>query len=460
MTTRTLIANGTVIDATGAAARPRTSLLVEGNLITQVGPQDKLRALAESAGAFQTIDASGMTVMPGMIDTHCHVSYGNSTSTEETHIYTPVEYRTLRAANDVRKVLRAGVTSICDPGSTWNIAVAIRDAISSGLIEGPRMVAAGQYISTYNSIGSQFPVWMEHPTSANSVLCNTRDEMVKEARRQIKQRVDLVKVAGDGDHIRGVGFEEGSITPDELRAISQITHLAGRRCVIHARSGRVAAHAAQAGFDWVIHASYLSEDDLRVILECKTPINPTLALLVNMIEWGPDMGAPPSMIDGFKSELEVASRNLAKAHKEGAMILSGTDSGQSAVPYGEWHARELECLVEYLGMSNMDAIVAATRNGGFAMGMPHKLGTLEQGKLADVLVIDGNPLDDITVLQQKPRIKVVMKDGKVVDTTTPLPQPRQYRWEKSQLFWTDQRVATQDVVRQTAKRKPRWMTEN
>jgi imidazolonepropionase-like amidohydrolase len=458
MTERTLIANGTVIDATGAPARPRHSVLVEGNLIVQVGDQEKTRALAQAGGSYKTIDATGMTVMPGLIDTHCHISYGNSTTTEETHIYTPVEYRTLRAANDARKVLRAGVTSICDPGSTWNIAVGIRDAINSGLIEGPRMVAAGQYISTYNSIGSQFPVWIEHPVSANSVLCNTQDEMVKETRRQIKQRVDLIKVAGDGDHIRGDGFEEGSITLDELKAISNIAHLAGKRCVIHSRSGRVAANAAQAGFDWVIHASFLSEDDLRVLLECRTPINPTLALLVNMVEWGPEMGAAPAMIDGFKSELETASRNLTKAYKAGAMILAGTDSGQSSVPYGEWHARELECLIEYLGMSAMDAIVAGTRNGAFAMGMPDKLGTLQPNRLADLIVVDGDPLADITVLQQKQRLKVVMKDGKVVDTVTPLPQPRQYRWEKAQYYWSDRRVATQDVVRETARVKPRWMS--
>jgi imidazolonepropionase-like amidohydrolase len=163
------------------------------------------------------------------------------------------------------------------------------------------------------------------------------------------------------------------------------------------------------------------------------------------------------MLDGFKSELEMASRNLTKAYKAGAMILAGTDSGQSSVPYGEWHARELECLIEYLGMSAMDAIVAGTRNGAFAMGMPDKLGTLQPNRLADLIMVDGDPLADVTVLQQKERLKLVMKDGKIVDTVTPLPQPKQYRWEKAQYYWSDRRVATQDVVRETARRKPRWM---
>src|SRR3546814_5907613 len=109
-----------------------------------------------------------------------------------------------------------------------------------------------------------------------AVICNTKDEMVTEVRRQAKDRVDLIKVAGDGDVIRSSGFEEGSITLEELKAIADMAHMLGKRCTIHARSGRVAANAARAGFDWVIHASIMTEEELGVLVECGTPINPTL----------------------------------------------------------------------------------------------------------------------------------------------------------------------------------------
>src|SRR3546814_1737515 len=124
------------------------------------------------------------------------------------------------------------------------------------------MVSAGKYISTYNSIGSQFPTWVNHPPSTNSVICNTKDEMVTEVRRQAKDRVDLIKVAGDGDVLRSSGFEEGSITLEELKAIADMAHMLGKRCTIHARSGRLAANAARAGLDWVLHASIMTAAEL------------------------------------------------------------------------------------------------------------------------------------------------------------------------------------------------------
>jgi imidazolonepropionase-like amidohydrolase len=456
--TQTLITGGTVLSCTGASPTERTAVLVNGNRIEKLGPDAELKTYAaQKYRGVRTIDATGMTVMPGLIDVHVHVSYGDITSAEELNIYTSAEYRTLRASLAVRKVLRAGVTSIVDPGSTYGVAVAIRDGINAGLIEGPRMVAAGQYITTYNGIGSIFPTWIEHPVSAFSVMRNTRDEMITEVRKQVRDGVDLIKVSGDGDHVRNSGMMLGSLTLDDLKAIADMAHLLGKRCTIHARSGRAASDAARAGFDWVIHASYLSDDDLAVFYKTRTPINPTLALLANAVEWGPDLGISDGLLDGWKRELEIAGRCLSKAYREGIRFMAGTDSGQSAVPYGEWHAREMEHLAHFLGMSTMDALMAGTRNGAYAMGLEGEVGTVEEGRLADLLIVDGNPLADVTVLQDKSRLKMIMKDGDVVDTATALPEPKRYRWEKAQLQWTDPRVATQDFVRQHATHKPGWM---
>ncbi len=455
-----LIENGTLLDATGAAARPRTSVYVKDKRIVKIGPADELTRYAESKGPYKSINAAGRTIMPGMIDAHVHPSYGDIVSIEELDIYTSCEYRTLRAALACRKVLRAGVTSMVCPGGNWNINVALRDAISAGLIEGPRIAAGSRYISTWNSTGSFFPTHLEHPPSSFAVICNTRDEMIKQTRIEIKNGVDIVKVSGDGDTSTQAGMAlVGSITSDDLKAIAEITHLMQKKCTIHARSGEKTAAAAAAGFDWVIHASFMNDEQLGVVIDHRTPINPTLSLLVNSIEWGPELGQHPAITDGYKRELEAASRILSKAHKAGVMIMAGTDSGQVAVPYGAWHARELEHLMNYLGMSAMDAIRAGTYNAAFGLGMQDQLGTLEEGKLADILVVNGDPLADIQVLQDPQRLEVIMKDGEVIDTSTPLPKPTIYPWEKALVIWSDPRLPDQDYVRNHAKSKPRWMQQ-
>lgn len=452
-----LIEGGTVLDATGAAPMEGASVLVEGDRIAKVGPAAAVVAEAEARGGYRRIDAAGHTVMPGLIDAHCHISYGDILSFEELDLYASVEYRTLRAANNARKVLRAGVTAFSDPGSTWNISVAIRDAINAGLIEGPRMAAAGRYITTWNAIGSPWPSWMEHPKSSFAVLCNTQAEMVTEARREIKDGVDIVKVAGDGDVLTGQAELAGSIGPDDLRAIAEVVHRLGKVCTIHARSGRAAADAIRAGFDWIIHGSYMSEEDLAVLFKHRTPLIPTFSLLVNTLDWGPDLGASPFLLDSYKEEVERLSQVVSRARAEGIRIIAGTDSGQGAVPYGEWHARELEHLMAYGGLSAMEAIRAGTADAALTLGMEGEIGTLEEGRLADILVVDGDPLADIAVLQDKSRLAVIMRGGVIVDTETPLPEPAPYNWEKPKLYWRDARRPTQVFVRAHAANKPEWM---
>jgi imidazolonepropionase-like amidohydrolase len=456
--TRYLIENGTLIDCTGAPAQPGQSLLVEDSRIVKIGPVEAVSAAAGAGGRFKRIDAAGCTIMPGMIDIHVHPAYGDVTSFEQLDLYTGVEYRTLKAAHNLKKILRAGVTAMCTPGGNFNINVALRDAVNVGMVEGPRISAGGRYITTYNAIGSAFPSHLGHPASSFAVLCNTRDEMVVEARKQLKDGVDIVKVAGDGDSLTSAGLLAGTISVPDLTAIAEVTHMMAKKCTIHARSGSASRAASEAGFDWVIHGSYMNDDDLGVLEKNRTPINPTLALLANAIEWGPDVGMSARMIDAYKHELDAASAILTKAHRAGLTMLAGTDSGNGPVPYGDWHARELEYLMTYLGMSAMEALLAGTRNAAVALDMDDDIGTLEAGKLADILVVDGDPLTDITVLQDKRRLKLIMKDGALVDTTSRLPEPDVYPWEKPQLYWPVDQVLSQEFVRKKAKNKPAWMT--
>ena len=449
-----LIGNGNLLDCTGAKTKKNTSVFIEGNRIAKIGEEAKVKKFAEGR-TYETIDAGGKTIMPGMIDCHVHPSYGEVLSVEELELYTPVEYRTLKAAHNAKKILRAGVTSVCAPGGTFNINVALRDAINSGLIEGPRLSAGSHYMTTHNAIGGGFfPSHMEHPVSSLSVLVNTKDEMVVAARKAIKDGCDVIKISGDDTF--GISLV-GSVTLDDMKAVAEISHLMDKKITIHSRSGRCTADASRAGFDWVIHASYMNDEELGVIIKNRTPVNPTFAFLVNAIEWGADLGIIPAFVDAFKVEVEAASTSLSKAYKEGVMMMAGTDSGQYSVPSGEWHAREIELHAELLGMSNMDAILSGTKNAAFTLPFGQDVGTLEEGKLADILVVNGDPLADLSILQDKSRLEVIMQDGEIVDTSVPIEDPQKYSWELPMVMWSDPRLPDQYFVREHAKVKPAWM---
>ena len=452
-----LITGGTVIDCTGAKPK-KAAVFTEGDRIAKIGEEAAVKKFA-AGKKYKTIDASGKTVMPGMIDCHVHPSYGEATSIETLEMYSPVEYRTLLAAHSCKKVLRAGITSMGCPGGVWNINVALRDAVASGLIEGPRISAGGHYLSTWNSTGSFFPSHMENPVSSVGRICNTKDEFVQAARLEIKDGVDIVKISGDGDTATGTMGVLGSITFEEMKAVADITHLMDKKITGHCRGGRAIVDAVRAGFDWVCHGSLMTDDQIGVLIDHQTPINPTLTIMMQFIEWGPDLGVHPALVDSFKREMDTAEKVLRKVYKGGNIFMAGTDSGQFSAPSGEWHAREPEHLMNVVGLSAMEALLAITKNATIAFPDNTPIGTLEVGKYADVLVVNGDPLKDITVLQDKSRLEVIMQGGNIIDTAEPIEDPIRYPWELPMVMWSDPRLPDQNFVREHAKVKPKWMEQ-
>src|SRR5215470_3659485 len=155
--------------------------------------------LIDGTGAPPLPGVTGKTVLPGLIDAHCHLSYGEGASAEEVDIYGGAEWSAVRAVWNARKVLAAGVTSVCDPGSTWNVAVTVRDAVANGMFEGPSVLAAGRHLVADGGFADYFPSWLGMPRSAEGVLCSTPEEMLREVRQQVKNRVDVVKISGDSE---------------------------------------------------------------------------------------------------------------------------------------------------------------------------------------------------------------------------------------------------------------------
>jgi len=402
-----LIEGGTVIDGTGSPAAPGTAVMAKDDRIVALG-EAATRDMVPRGEPLEVIDAHGQTVMPGLIDVHCHVSFGESRHQEEQDLYTSVETRTLRSAANVGRMLRAGVTSISNPGGSYNIGVAIRDAINDGLIDGPRMTSAGRFLSTSNGLGALYPTWIGVPDSSIGVLANTLDEMRTEVRLQVKNGVDFIKVS---DSPLG---EFQAFLYEELRAITELAHQLGRRVTIHARGSEELRAAVRAEVDWIMHGNYMSDQAVEELAASGIPLAPTLLLQMNIAEWGHLVGVPAPRLERNKRMLEHSYKTLQRAHEAGVRFMLGTDTGFAVTPYGEWHARELQALVEVCGLSPLEAIQAGTQHGALAMNRAGELGEITVGALADVIVVDGDPLRDIRVLQHRDRIAHVIKGGRRV----------------------------------------------
>jgi len=429
MTATLDLVGGKLIDGIADQPRSNASLRIRDGRIVAIW--DGPRAPKEADGpADRTIDANGKTVMPGLIDAHCHISYGEGRTAEEVDVYGGAEWAAVRAVWNCAKVLRAGVTSFCDPGSTWLVAVTARDAIASGMYPGPRIFAAGRHIAADGGFADYFPSWLGMPVSAEGVLCHNREEMVREVRQQVKNRVDLVKISGDSQAQERKPDAGACLSDEEMQAVVNTAHALGRKTTIHARYPETVLAAVRAGIDWVIHASYLREQDIGFVRDAGTPICPTFTFTANIVEWGRDVGVDPNYIEVKRRELDALARIQHRAHEAGITMLAGSESGFSVTPYGEWHTRELEHFVKLIGMKPMAAIKAGTANNAAAFGWKGEVGTLEAGARADILIVDGDPLADIAILSDATKITTVLQDGIEVGRRQPISERRRMPHER------------------------------
>src|ERR1700722_5518298 len=393
----TVIRNGTLIDGTGKLARRNDAIVIEGNRIKSVGALPPEITLDDRRNV-RVIDTAGQWIMPGMIDAHCHVSYGYPIVKGEGkgRGTTRPEFSTLKAARSVQTVLRSGVTGISVPGGTWFTDVGVRDAIKLGLMEGPRMYVAGRMIVTYGCIEDDEPSWEGTPDYSIGKLCNTADEMVTEVRRQSKHGVNFIKMA---DSRSG---ESQMLAKDEIAAVVGEAHRRNLRVGIHSRGAGSTRAAAEAGVDWIIHADLATDADLEAVAKAGMPIIPTATFLAIVIELGNKVGQQQLQIDinRMKRHYDLLGDLMHKARKLGIKLLVGTDTGNNSfTPYGDNHAKELEIFVKHGGYTPMEAIVAGTRDSAYAVGLEGQVGEILPGRLADIIVVKKDPIADITVLQ-------------------------------------------------------------
>src|SRR5579871_2067860 len=278
------VLKGKILDGTPDGVITNGVIAIEGDRIQFVG---KLEALPKKYGGtdYAVIDSPNRTIMPGIIDAHTHISFGEARSEEELALYTPVEYRALKAVWNAKKILQAGVTSAFDAATTYNVAQSVRDAIDAGMFEGPRFAVSGRQITNHQGLEDSFPNEMQFPPGQAGVLVKSRDEILETIRYQVKDRVDAIKVSGSNDSLITPDSLDGSaFSYEELKLIADETHRLGKICGVHARSRDSILDSARAGFDIIFHASYIDDAGIEACLKNRCVITPTLTLLVNIIE--------------------------------------------------------------------------------------------------------------------------------------------------------------------------------
>ena len=434
----TLLRGGTVIDGTGAPPRP-ADVLLEPDRIVAVGPDAGATAPPDAI----VHDVSGLTVLPGLIDAHCHITFGEPASNDELFFHRDPSTAALVAAFDVQKLLLAGVTGFLDADCVFEVGPALRDAIEAGLVEGPRMVSGLNALLTAagGTAGKLIP---DEGRVGYAHVVRDRDEMVRVTRQQIKRGADWIKihVTGSLPNRRG---ELAVWTLDELRAVTETAHALDTPTVAHCRNAESTRIAAEAGVDLVLHASFLDEAAMAALFEAGTAVAPTFTFLANLADHGALVGAMTTQVDLFRGEIAATAEMLRTAYDAGVPLLCGSESGFSLTPYGHWHARELEVLVDALGLTPLEAISCATRNGAIALRRPlDSIGVIAPEAAADVLVVDGDPATDVTVLGDRRRLRHVFSRGRPVDLDRPWPERAPLPGEKVGLW--SARPLTWDLV--------------
>ncbi len=425
-------------------AEEQQTLVIDGEIIKFVGPSAEAPKPAPND---EVIDHSGHFVLPGLIDMHVHLSYGNAKTEEDIDLYASLEFRALRGLEAAQRVLAAGFTTIADPTTSGRVSLAIRDAIDAGLFVGPRISSSGRQITNRQGLSDWYPSWIGVPETSIGVLCRDASEGIAEIRLEVKDGVDFIKIAIDGDSMNPssdvlvAGYDQ-----DEISAMVKEAHRLGKKVVVHARGAEGVLYSARAKADIIFHAAWMGDEGLEAVIENGCALCPTLSLVVNDIDFTrPGDGCFPDFPDAHKRELEAACISLPKAREAGVKFMLGSDSGFAVTPYGEWHARELEHYVNYLGFSPAEALKCATVNNGEFVREAGQVGLLEAGRLADILVIDGDPLADISVLQDRSRIREIIQGGDTVEVEINK-NARRLRSEFSYELWSD--IYTQERIKE------------
>jgi len=396
---RVVIRAGKLLDVKTGKTLTDQAIVIEGDKIVSVG------AASSAPSDATVIKLSNATVLPGLIDAHTHLTFNPTFGYEMLGISVPRE--ALIGAHNAKVTLEAGITTVRNVGARGYSDVALRDAINAGDVPGPRMLVSGPALSiTGGHCDNDLLPYEYHATSDGAA--DGIENVQHKTREIIKYGADLIKVCATGGVLsKGDDPNASQYTLEEMKAIVADAHRLGRKVAAHAHGAQGVIWASEAGVDSVEHGHLMNDAAIAALKKNGTYLVPTLYL----VDWQRENAGKVNLPEFAKAKMELVSQvgktNAKKAFEAGVKIGMGTDA--AVYPHG-LNAHELAVYVN-LGMTPLQAIQTATVNDADLLGWADRIGTIEAGKWADMIAVDGDPLQDITTLQH---VKFVMKGGEVV----------------------------------------------
>ncbi len=392
---------GHLLDVKSGRMLSNQTILIQGDKIAGVGDASHQIVPADAI----VIDLSNATVLPGLIDAHTHLTFTTNFGYSRLGISIPRE--ALTGARNARVTLDAGFTTVRNVGADGFTDVALRDAINAGDVPGPRMLVSGPPLSITGGHADNNLLPFEYHATGDGVADGV-DGVRHMVRQNVKYGADLIKFMASGGVLsHGDNPQASQYTEEEMRAIVEEAHRLGRRVAAHAHGAQAILWASRAGVDSIEHGSYIDDAAIAEMKKNGTYLVPTLYLMDWFYENAEKIGTPAELIAKARDVMPAARKNVARAFAAGVKVGFGTDA--AVYPHG-LNAHEFAVMVK-LGMTPLAAIQAATVNDADLLGWSDKVGTVEAGKFADLIAVDGDPLADVTTLE---RVKFVMKGGEVV----------------------------------------------
>ena len=405
----TLLRNVAVWDAIADDPYPG-EVLIDGNRITAVArAPDQI----DRTRAATVIDGNGQFLMPGLVEGHCHLSFVGPARNQDLGEIPPEEHL-LRTCRNATFILDHGFTSCYSAASAkMRIDVVVRQEIEDGYLKGPRYRAAGPEITTTGGLGDERKQHMH--AESFGMIADGPDEIRRAVRLCCREGVDNVKFNVSGDEFVGHARAEiVSLGEDELRVGVTTAHDWGKRVACHSRAAESVKRAVRAGVDCIYHCDFADEEALDLLEEAKDRVivGPAFGLVHNAVFEGDVVGLTRAVVDkmALPRKLEHTVRTYEQMRKRGMRVVVGGDYGFTLTPMGQ-NARDIGHFVKFFGYSPAEALKCATAVGGDLMGHKGELGVIREGALADLLLVDGNPLQDQSVLVGPDRLSMIMKDG-------------------------------------------------
>jgi imidazolonepropionase-like amidohydrolase len=395
--------------------QPRMTVVVENGRITSVSERDAVVVDADD----RVVDLGGRTLMPGMVTCHFHATYhelgllpGPFGLTEAPAL------QAVRAVNNLEKVVMSGFTSAVSAGAPFGIDASMRRAIDEGAIVGPRLVPGSRDVSTTGHANDYAPWYWRVGEPGALHLCDGPDEFRRAVRQEIKEGARIIKMFVTGGHGVPRSSERVEMTREEMAAAIEAAHLRGAMVRGHIANRDAILMAVELGMDVIDHGDGMDGQCIDRIVAAGTFVVPSMFFLFRYAEMLKDQS--PAVAQGMQEELDAALAVLPVAQEAGVKLVLGDDYGAAGFPHGIY-GEEIEFYVKVAGMAPLDVVRWATVNGAALMGRGDELGTVRAGKVADLLVVDGDPIGDISVLADPARIVAVMKDGSFVKDELPAP---------------------------------------